>query len=143
VVGEKPELKETKNEDETGTFKRPPKNPSASARAKLRRRLIWLQAALHNAEIAIDDVFAAPGQTYRRAELEKIKTAIEDFRKATGLTGDGLPEIPPIPDARLESFFASPEANLAAYTANTATFIATLHLSADGDDDSEKGTGAA
>jgi hypothetical protein len=120
-----------------------PKNPRANARAKLRRRLIWLQMALHNTEIAIDDVFEAPGRTNKRVELEKIKTAIEDFRRTTGLTGDGLDDIPPIPDGSLESFLAPAEANLSAYTANTATFIADLQLSAEDDDDPEKATGAA
>ena len=136
MADEKPELEKIINENEAGNFKRPPKNPRASARAKLRRRLIWLQAALHNAEIAIDDVFKAPGQTYKRKELEGIKAAINDFRESTGLRGDGLDNIPPIPEGSLERFFSEPGANLAEYTANTATLIATLDLSADDDDKS-------
>jgi hypothetical protein len=121
------------DETEAGSFKRPPKNPRASARAKLRRRLTWLQAALHNAEMAVDEVFAAPGRTYNRENLERIKGAVKDFRDSTGLTGDGLDNIPPIAEDSLDRFFSDQGSNLSAYTANTAPLIANLDLSADDD----------
>src|SRR4051794_23889350 len=122
------------DETEDGNFKRPPKNPRASARAKLRRRLAWLQGALHNVEMTIDEVFAAPGRTYNGEKLERIKRAIKDFRDTTGLTGDGLDNISPIAEDSLDRIFSDQGSNLSAYTANTAPLIANLDLFADDDD---------
>ena len=105
---------------EEGCFKKLPKNPRASARAKLRRRLTWLQGALHNTEMAIADVFNAPGRTYKKEKLEAIRNAIAVFREATGLTGDGLENIPELPDDFFDRVFSDPSWKSAAYEANTA-----------------------
>lgn len=73
------------------TFGRPPKKPRASARAKLRRRLLWLSRSLQEVESAIAAVRNSPGRTNKPKELEDILTAIGEFRKAANLP---VPEEP-------------------------------------------------
>lgn len=114
--------------------KKPPKDPRASARAKLRRRLIWLQAALHNADLAIEDVFAAPGRTNKRERLQAIKDAMKVFRDATGLTGDGLERTPAISNEVFDRLIFGDGTNWSEYAANTAPLIATLDLSTPDDE---------
>ncbi len=73
------------------TFGRPSKRPRASARAKLRRRLLWLSRSLQEVESAVDAVRSSPGRTNKAGELEDLLTAIEQFRSAVKLP---LPEEP-------------------------------------------------
>ncbi|MFN4140515.1 hypothetical protein [Aestuariivirga sp.] len=120
-------------DDEAFTGKAAPKNPRASARGKLRRRLMWLQASLHEVELTIEEVFSAPGKTYKKEELERITTAIADFRNVTGLTGDGLPQISPISNEALERALFGLGDSLAPYEANTAPLIASIGLAKDDD----------
>ena len=83
------------------TFNRPPKNQRASARAKLRRRLLWLQQAISDVEAAIEAVLAAPGRTNKSGELEDLRKSIAELRTKTGLAGNGQPGVD---DADLSMF---------------------------------------
>ncbi len=56
------------------------KDPRASAREKLRRRLVWLTRSLESVEHAVNDVLQAPGRTYKKKELSELLDAIEQFR---------------------------------------------------------------
>lgn len=67
------------------TFGRPAKDKRASARAKLRRRVLWVSRALDDLEAHIQEVFDAPGRTNRKAELENLRGAIKEFRASTGI----------------------------------------------------------
>ena len=73
------------------TFNRASKNPRASARAKLRRRLVWLNRSLEQVKCAVKEVFDAPGRTNKRNELETILEAIEEFRSAVKLPAPQQP----------------------------------------------------
>ena len=73
------------------TFGRPSKKPRASARAKLRRRLLWLSRSLQEVESAVAAVHSSPGRTNKPKELEDILAAIGVFRSAANLP---VPEEP-------------------------------------------------
>lgn len=135
MENEESDLQQLTREITENTVKKEPKNPRASARAKLRRRLVWLQAALYNAEMAIDDVFNAPGRTNKRKELEKIKDSITKFRCDTGLTADGMPDMAQIPEDVFDRLFSDADTDWSSYTANTSPLLTTLALSLTDDDD--------
>lgn len=75
------------------TFGHASKSPRASARAKLRRRLLWLSRSLQEVESAVAEVRNSPGRTNKPKELEVILAAIGDFRSAANL---------PVPDEPVE-----------------------------------------
>lgn len=95
------------------TFNRAPKDPRTSARAKLRRRLLWLQRAITDVEIAMEGVFGAPGWTNKAGELANLHQAIAEFRIKTGLTGDGHLVARALGPAMLERLFRQPPAQIA------------------------------
>lgn len=68
-----------------GKFGNTSKTPRASARSKLRRRLLWLGQALADVEAAVAEVRAAPGRTNKQAELDEVLAAIEVFRSTVKL----------------------------------------------------------
>lgn len=67
------------------TFGRSAKNPRASARAKLRRRLVWLSRSLEEVEDAIAAVRSSAGRVNKSKELDEILAAIERFRRDANL----------------------------------------------------------
>lgn len=67
------------------TFGRSAKNPRTSARAKLRRRLLWLSRSLEEVEFAAAAVSKAPGRTNKQGELDNLLAAIKVFRDAMSL----------------------------------------------------------
>jgi hypothetical protein len=67
------------------TFGRSTKNPRASSRAKLRRRLVWLSRSLEEVEDAVAAVLGSPGRVNSPHELDQILAAIEQFRSAAKL----------------------------------------------------------
>ncbi|MDP1874818.1 hypothetical protein [Phenylobacterium sp.] len=73
------------------TFGRASKRPRASARAKLRRRLLWLSRSLQEVESAVDAVRKSPGRINKPKELEDLLAAIGDFRRAANLPVPGEP----------------------------------------------------
>lgn len=73
------------------TFGRPSRWPRASARAKLRRRLLWLSRSLQEVESAVGAVLSSPGRTNKAGELKDLLAAIEQFRSAARLP---IPEEP-------------------------------------------------
>lgn len=78
------------------TFGRAAKNPRTSARAKLRRRLLWLSRSLEEVESAIAEVRASPGRTNKQNELDEILDALQAFRSAVKLpTPPEPPEVDP------------------------------------------------
>jgi hypothetical protein len=78
------------------TFGREPKNPRTSARAKLRRRILWLSRSLEEVESAVAEVRDAPGRTNKRNELDELIDAIGAFRAAVKLPAPQEPsEIDP------------------------------------------------
>jgi len=68
------------------TFRNESKAPRASARAKLRRRLVWLDRSLEEVEDAVGQVLGSPGRTNKQSELDNLLAAIEQFRTAVGLS---------------------------------------------------------
>jgi hypothetical protein len=62
------------------------KNPKGSARGKYNRRKQSLAHALHQMQIAIDDLTAQKGTLYKRDEVETLKAAIAELIEKTGLT---------------------------------------------------------
>lgn len=74
------------------TFGRRAKDQRASARGRLRRRLRDLANVLDEVECAVDDVFAAPGRTNGRAELDRLKTEIARFRRDNKLVAGPVNE---------------------------------------------------
>lgn len=86
------DIEELRNTFRKYTFNRPPKNPRASARAKLRRRLLWLEQSLGEVEVAVDAVLNAPGRTNKRTELEDLQGAIKNFREAVTLPSRSEPQ---------------------------------------------------
>ena len=76
---------EHENQFDDVSFKKPPKNPKASARAKYNRRKIAVSHALDQLEYAIDDVLSQGGTIYKREEAERIKESIRKFRDETGI----------------------------------------------------------
>jgi hypothetical protein len=80
------------------TFGREPKNPRVSARAKLRRRLLWLSRSLEEVESAVAEVRDAPGRTNKQNELGELLAAIDAFRSAVKLPA---PQEPPEVDPDL------------------------------------------
>lgn len=73
------------------TFGREPKNPRTSARAKLRRRVIWLSRSLDEVESAVAEVRNAPGRTNKQNELDELLDAIIAFRSAVNLPTPSQP----------------------------------------------------
>lgn len=67
------------------TFGKESKAPRASARAKLRRRLVWLKDSLDAVEHAVNQIIASPGRTYKQKELSDLLAAIEQFRATARL----------------------------------------------------------
>jgi hypothetical protein len=89
------------------TFGRESKTPRASARAKLRRRLVWLSRSLDEVEDAVRQVSASPGRTYKQKELIDLLGAITQFRDAVR-----LPEpksLPACDPDLLECLLSSPQ----------------------------------
>jgi len=80
------------------TFGREPKNPRASARAKFRRRLLWLSRSLEEVESAVAEILHAPGRTNKQNELNELLDAISAFRSAVKLPA---PQEPPDVDPDL------------------------------------------
>lgn len=67
------------------TFGRAANNQRASARAKLRRRLLWLSRSLEEIQAAVAEVRSAPGRTNKQLELDGLLNAIEVFRSSVNL----------------------------------------------------------
>ncbi|HEX8443808.1 MAG TPA: hypothetical protein VF631_09195 [Allosphingosinicella sp.] len=111
----------------------PPKNPRASARGRLRRRIDWLQHALSQVEIAIQGVREAPGRTNRPDKLDQLEKAIADFRANAGLPPPKEPK--DSPELDLVFLREAPDA----YSANTESILASLGSwgSDDGDESTE------
>lgn len=61
------------------------KNPKRSARGKYNRRKQSLAHALHQMQIAIDDLTEKEGTLYKRDEVETLKAAIDELIEKTGL----------------------------------------------------------
>ena len=61
------------------------KNPKDSARGKYNRRKQSLAHALHQMQIAIDDLTEQKGTLYKRDEVETLKAAIDELIEKTGL----------------------------------------------------------
>ena len=61
------------------------KNPKGSARGKYNRRKQSLAHALHQMQIAIDDLTEQKGTLYKRNEVETLKAAIDELIEKTGL----------------------------------------------------------
>lgn len=67
--------------------KRGAKDTKRSARGRFNRRKVLVAHALDQLMIAIDEVVNQDGKTYKKDELDKFKTAIDAFKKSTGLDG--------------------------------------------------------
>jgi hypothetical protein len=98
------------------TFGRPPKDGRASARAKLRRRLIALAAAFEAVEGAVEEVLSSPGRINKPQDLEHLKQAIIDFRAATSLAGYGS-ALPSVDLGMFDLIMASPPVDWSVPTA--------------------------
>jgi hypothetical protein len=84
------DVKEIRGLFRRSTFGHTAKNQRASARAKLKRRMLWLHKSIIEVEAAIKEVVAAPGRTNKVDELVKLQEALADFRVKAGLTDDGV-----------------------------------------------------
>ncbi|WP_278376858.1 hypothetical protein [Sphingobium yanoikuyae] len=84
------------DEDPIDMFKRPiaenavgrpggTKNSKGSARGKYNRRKQSLAHALHQMQIAINDLTEQKGRLYKRDEVEMLKAAIDELIEKTGL----------------------------------------------------------
>tara|TARA_B100000678_G_C18210712_1_gene503251 strand:+ start:244 stop:603 length:360 start_codon:yes stop_codon:yes gene_type:complete len=104
-----------------------PKNPKGSARAKYNRRKGWLAHALHEMDMAIDNLLAQEGTVYKRTEIDTLKQAITDFTKATGLSP---PELAPPTEEELDGFMEMLE-NLKPWEPPSKEELATLYASID------------
>lgn len=80
-----------------------PKNRKGSARGKYNRRKQALAHALHQMQIAIDDLTAQKGTLYKRDEVETLKAAIAELIEKTGLTA---PNQEPPSQEELDAFMA-------------------------------------
>ncbi len=78
-----------------------PKNPKGSARQKYNRRKRWLAHALHQMDVAIDELCAQDGPTYKHQEVAALKAAIDAFRGSTNLKA---PDLKPPTQEELDGF---------------------------------------
>jgi hypothetical protein len=112
-----------------------PKKPKTSARQKYNRRKVWLSHALDQMEIAIADLLSQGGAVYKRAEIDTLKKAIEEFRETTELK---TPE-PSAPTQEEIDGFTDMLSNLKPWEPPSkeelAALYASLELAAENDDD--------
>ncbi|MGV1791623.1 hypothetical protein [Rhizobium sp. A37_96] len=112
-----------------------PKNPKLSARQKYNRRKIWLSHALDQMEISIADLLSQEGAVYKRAEIDTLKNAIEEFRKTTELKA---PEPAALTQEEIDGF-TDMLSNLQPWEPPSkeelASLYASLELAVEADDD--------
>ncbi|MEI9416854.1 hypothetical protein O7A70_27420 [Mesorhizobium sp. Cs1299R1N1] len=117
------------------TFTAHPKNPRASARRKLRRRIVNLELALENVEWAIGEVFSTAGRVNKESELRRLQAAIAAFREETGLRNSIQEDYAPTSDDALFKMFEAAEQTTRNAIANSAPLMSSLDLSPAKDED--------